>query len=76
MEMGDLRYIGGTFTWANNRQGEGFIQEGLDRFCGSSDWLLKNDSADVKHIPRQASDHVMLLLDSMPVRVRTKARFI
>lgn len=36
MDMGDINYKGDTYTWANNREGEGFIQEMLDRFCGSA----------------------------------------
>lgn len=35
MEMGDIRFKGLIYTWANNRVGEGFIQERLDRFFGS-----------------------------------------
>lgn len=43
MDMGEIKYTGNTYTWANNRMGEGFIQERLDRFFGSSDWMLQND---------------------------------
>lgn len=33
MGMGDIKFRGEAYTWANNREGEGFIQERLDRFC-------------------------------------------
>lgn len=76
MDMGDIRYTGDTYTWANNREGEGFIQERLDRFCGSADWMILNDTAVVTHVLRQTSDHSLLILDSKPQRVKTRARFI
>lgn len=38
--------------------------------------MIKNDSAEVKHSPRQASDHAMIQLDSKPIITKTKARFI
>lgn len=36
MEMGDIKHRGEIYTWGNNREGEGFIQERLDRFFGSA----------------------------------------
>lgn len=32
MGIGNIRFRGHTFTWANNREEEGFIQEMLDKF--------------------------------------------
>lgn len=29
--MGEIKYKGENYTWANNWEGEGFIQERLDR---------------------------------------------
>lgn len=46
MEMADIVYRGETFTWANNRDGKGFIQERLDRFCGSAEWIIQNEQAE------------------------------
>ena len=37
MEMGELKFRGEPYTWANNRDVEGFIQERLDRFFGSKE---------------------------------------
>lgn len=73
MGMGDMKYKGDTYTWANNREGKVFIQERLDRFCGSTAWMLLNDTTEMQHVPRQASDHSLLLLDSQPTRVKTRA---
>lgn len=36
----DKLEIGDTYTWANNREGEGFMQERLDSFYGSIEWML------------------------------------
>lgn len=32
MQMGEIKFKGEPFTWANNLEGEGFIQERLDSF--------------------------------------------
>lgn len=49
MELGDIRFRGYPFTWANNRDGECFIQERLDRFLGSAEWMLQFDTTEVTH---------------------------
>ena len=38
--------------------------------------MLQWKTAEVKHIVRSASDHLMLMLDTDPKRVKTKSRFI
>lgn len=74
MGMGEKKFQGDTFTWANNREGEGFIQERLDRMFGSADWMVQQNLAVVRHILRQASDHSMLLLDTHPLRQKNKGQ--
>lgn len=76
MGMGDISFRGDAFTWANNREREGFIQERLDRFLGSSEWLLHFDTAEVTYVLRQSSDHALIMLDTKPQRCKSKARFI
>lgn len=76
MGMEDISYRGRTFTWANNREEEGFIQDRLDRFLGSVEWMLHFDTAEVTHILRQVSNHSLLILDTQPQRVKTSVRFI
>lgn len=45
------------FMWANNRKGEGFIQERLDRFFGSGELMVENDRAVLLYVLRQSSNH-------------------
>lgn len=76
MGMGEVKFRGEEWTWANNREGEGFIMERLDRFFGSSEWLLEHDAAEVQHILKQTSDHSLLFLDSNLPKFKIKTRFI
>lgn len=76
MGMGEIKYRGDTYTWANNKEREGFIQEILDRFFDSSEWMIQNDIVEVRHVVRQASDLAMIVLDSKPSRLKTRSRFI
>lgn len=39
MQMGQIKFKGEPFTWVNNREGEGFIQERLDHFF----WVKRMD---------------------------------
>lgn len=64
MDMGEVSFCGRRWTWANNRSGEGFIEERLDMFFGSPEWLLMFDLAVVQHIMTQSSDHSVILLDT------------
>lgn len=76
MNMGEIKSRGESYTWTNNREGEGFIQEKLDRFFGFVDWLLQFDKVSVQLIMKQTLDHAMLLLDTQPERIKAKSRFI
>lgn len=41
MGMGEIAFRARRWTWANNRQGEGFIEERLDWFlCLHNGWLI------------------------------------
>lgn len=56
----DIRYEGYPFTWSNNRVGEDNVQERLDRFLASDEWLSLYPCSMVEHLPRRRSDHVPL----------------
>lgn len=71
-----FKFRGEAYTWANNREAEGFIQERLDRFCGSTEWMLQHEIAEVTHFLRKTSDHFLIVLDSKSSREKTKTRFI
>lgn len=44
------------------------MQERLDRFFGSAEWMLHFDKVEVKHVIRQAYDHSVILVDSNTLR--------
>lgn len=66
MKMEEILFRGRRWTWANNRQEEGFIEERLDMGFGSAEWLLEFGNSEVQHLITQASDHSMLLVDTDP----------
>lgn len=76
MEIGEIAFRGRRWTWANNRNGEGFIDERLDMFFGSSEWFVHFGRTEVQHLLTQASDHSMGLLDTKPQQQKSKSRFI
>lgn len=76
MEMREVPFCGRRWTWANNRQGEGFIEEMLDMFFGSADWFLDFEKSKVSHILLQSSDHSMIMLDTESVQSKRKSRFV
>lgn len=75
MDMGEIPSKGRLWTWANNREEEGFVEEKLDRFFASPDWLLEFPTAQVLNVEKQSSDHSLLILDFKPTVVKPKKRF-
>lgn len=76
MQMVEIMFKGRRWTWANNRQGEGFIEERIDWFFGSAGWILEAENAVVHHLLSYTSDHSMLMLDTHPHQTKLKSRFI
>lgn len=62
----EIQYKGPNWTWANNRENEGFVEERLDRFLASPDWILQYHQATVTHVYMQSSDHTLLILEDKP----------
>lgn len=75
MKMTELNYKDRMWTWANNREQEGFVEERLDRFFVSLDWIMAYPQAVVTYVHKQSSDHSLLFLDSTPREVKSKKRF-
>ncbi|KAK6120408.1 hypothetical protein DH2020_045888 [Rehmannia glutinosa] len=75
MGMKEISSLGNETTWANNRVGEGFVKEKLDRFFGSLDWLSNFPNAISQVNFRSSSDHCMICLDSSPFKKPLKKRF-
>lgn len=75
MVIAEIKVTGRLWTWANNHELEGFVEERLDHFCSSPDWLLNFPQALVTHEFKQSSDHFLLVLNTHPVQQRVKKRF-
>ncbi|GER38816.1 RNA-directed DNA polymerase (reversetranscriptase)-related family protein [Striga asiatica] len=57
-------FIGHPFTWSNGRQGSDFVEEKLDRFLLSPNWLLQYPKSFVTHVQMVSSDHHLLVLQT------------
>lgn len=42
---------------------------------GSAEWMIQNDTAELRHVLRQASDHSLLLLSPSSSRIKTGVWF-
>lgn len=62
----EIRSVGSAYTWANNREGEGFVEEKLDRFFGAASWVVQHPRSKVILVEKQTSDHCLLVLDTEP----------
>lgn len=57
----DLDLQGNPFTWSNNIKGSNLIQVRLDRFLGSANWDLGNNTS-LSNLPHTIYDHSPILL--------------
>ncbi|KAH6787695.1 hypothetical protein C2S52_007247 [Perilla frutescens var. hirtella] len=74
-QLEDVRFQGYKFTWNNNQEGDKNIQERLDRFLASEEWLEFFPNFSVEHLARIASDHCPILLHEMSMtRVHRKRK--
>lgn len=75
MSMGEIKYLGREWTQANNREGEGFVEERLDRFFASPEGVSQYPQAVVYHVQKQAFDHCLLILEAKSKGPQIAKRF-
>lgn len=71
----DLGFSGYPFTWRNNRRGEDYIQELLDRVLATPSWCRLFDQASVSHLNAVGSNHNALLLTLRPAPTNHRVPF-
>ncbi|XP_020685791.1 uncharacterized protein LOC110102003 [Dendrobium catenatum] len=63
-DLHELSFIGPRLTWSNKKKGSDRIMERLDRMVVNSISMNYNKQLIVKHLPRIASDHYPILLNT------------
>lgn len=64
MGLVDVGSSGPCFTWCNGRHGNQKIRERLDKGLANGEWISLFPCAVVKTLPRVASDHAPIFLDT------------
>ena len=60
----DFGFIGYRFTWSNGRKGSDNVQERLDQFVATADWVNTWCNSQVKHLFSSHSDHNPIILET------------
>nr|XP_027075819.1 uncharacterized protein LOC113699652 [Coffea arabica] len=71
----DLGYQGVPWTWCNSWEGDGEVKERLDRCLCSTEWMQRYEKAQCNHVETEASNHLMLIVDTNLDNKRAKRRF-
>ncbi|XP_071902526.1 uncharacterized protein [Coffea arabica] len=71
----DLGYQGVPWTWSNSWERDGEVKESLDRCPCSTEWMQRYEKARCNHGEIEASDHLMLIVDTNSDTKRKKRRF-
>ncbi|KAF7147859.1 hypothetical protein RHSIM_Rhsim03G0112800 [Rhododendron simsii] len=71
----DLGFSGYPFTWRNNRSGDDYIQERLDRVLATPSWCLLFNQSSVTHLETVGSDHNALLVNLRAISARNRVPF-
>lgn len=73
----DIDSKGCAFTWANNKEGEEYVKERLDRVVCMIEWRLMYHEAEAYALPTVGSDHspIILSLQTNPARRKRIFRF-
>lgn len=73
--MKEIKFEGSEWTSANNRKGEGFVEEKLDRIFAFPEWFSSYPLAVVHRVYKQSSDHYLLRLEDKPTSRHFPKRF-
>lgn len=76
MQTNEVNFTGSAWTWTNNQAGDDYVEERLDRFFISSDWLFCHPKTVVNHIKKQSSDHCLLLFEEHNIKSEFTKHFI
>lgn len=71
----DIDSKGCAFTWANNREGEDYVKERLDRVVCTLEWRLMYPEAEAFALPAIGSDHSPIILSCQSTQARRKKNF-
>ncbi|GER32212.1 non-ltr retroelement reverse transcriptase [Striga asiatica] len=75
MGIGEVLRKGYPYTWGNNRDQEGFVEEALDKAYASLEWLRSYPGTQTTSHFKSSSDHHLLLLEDDPTVINPKSRF-
>lgn len=75
IDIGKITSAGTMYTWANNREGECFVKERLDKIFGAATWFMQYPKAKVIYKAKQTSDHHLLVPVSNPEVSQVRKRF-
>lgn len=53
------------------REKDSYKKDWISSLAQLNGWILQNDTVEVRHVLRQASDYSMIIMDSKPRRDRT-----
>lgn len=60
--LSDLGFTGPKFTWRNNREGDEYIEERIDRAVANSCWLSRFSWHSIEVLAARSSDHNPVLM--------------
>ncbi|XP_026451804.1 uncharacterized protein LOC113352159 [Papaver somniferum] len=60
----DLGFSGPAYTWSNGRNLDALIRQRLDMVMAYPEWCISHHISGVLHLPRLASDHAPILLNT------------
>ena len=63
----DIGYEGKPWTWSSHWDGYE-IRQRLDRVLANQEWSQKFETTKCMHIEKEASDHSLIMIDTMPKR--------